>query len=186
MFFGGVAIAAFASQADAAVTVLGTGSARSCYEAAEFGGDDLHDAIAECTVAIDEEALPLAERAATFINRGILRSLNQDPNGALDDYNRGLALRPELGEAYVDRGAVMILFRRYDDALKDIDKGISLGPNKPEIAYYDRAVANEARGDIRGAYEDCKKALEIAPDFTVATEYLAHFKVVVRKRTDGT
>ncbi len=186
ILLGAVAMSALAaSQAEAAVTVLGTGVARACYEAAEFGGN-AHDGIVECTVALDEEALPIDQRAATFVNRGILRSRNDDPNGALDDYNRGLELRPELGEAYVDRGAVMILFQRYEDARADITKGLSLNTNKPEIAYYDRAVADEALGDIRSAYEDCKKAVDLAPDFPEAVNDLAHFKVVIRKRTDGT
>jgi tetratricopeptide (TPR) repeat protein len=186
ILLSGIAMAAFAAlPAEAAVTVLGNGIARACYEAAEFGGDE-HDGIAECSLALDEAAIPITERAATFINRGILRSRNSDPEGALDDYNHGLELRPNLGEGYVDRGAVMILFQRYADALKDITKGIDLGANKPEIAYYDRAIADEALGDIRGAYEDYKKAVEIAPDFTLATEHLARFKVVIHKRTDGT
>ena len=186
ILLGGIAMAAFAAlPAEAAVTVLGNGIARACYEAAEFGGD-AHDGIAECSLALDEAAIPITERAATFINRGILRSRSSDPDGALDDYNHGLELRPNLGEGYVDRGAVMILFQRYADALKDITKGIDLGANKPEIAYYDRAIADEALGDIRGAYEDYKKAVEIAPDFTLATEHLSRFKVVIHKRTDGT
>jgi len=184
ILFGGAA--AFAvPQAQAAVTVLGNGIAHSCYEAAEFGANP-HDGIVECSFALDESALPINDRAATFINRGILKSRSGDPNGALDDYNRGLEIGPNLGEGYVDRGAVMILFQRYDDALKDIDKGIGIGAKKPEIAYYDRAIADEALGDVRGAYEDYKKAVEIAPDFTLAVDQLARFKVVVHKRTDGT
>ena len=184
LLFGGIAFVA-ASQAQAAVTVLGTGVARSCYEAAEYGGSP-HDGIAECTFALDEAALPIADRAATYINRGILKSRSDDPNGALDDYNRGLAIGPSLGEGYVDRGAVMILFQRYDEALADIDKGLGIGAKKPEIAYYDRAIADEALGNVRGAYEDYKKAVELAPDFTLASDQLARFKVVVRKHTDGT
>jgi tetratricopeptide (TPR) repeat protein len=184
ILFGGLAAIA-APQAQAAVTVLGNGVAQSCYEAAEFGGS-AHDGIAECTLALDEGALTMSDRAATFINRGILKSRNDDPNGALDDYNRGLEIGPNLGEGYVDRGAVMILFQRYDEALKDISKGIGMGAKKPEIAYYDRAIVDEALGDVRGAYEDYKKAVELAPDFTLALDQLARFKVVVRKHTDGT
>jgi tetratricopeptide (TPR) repeat protein len=186
ILFGGIAMAALAApQAQAAVTVLGNGIGQSCYEAAEFGGS-AHDGIAECSLALDESAMPISDRAATFINRGILKSRNDDPNGALDDYNRGLAIGPNLGEGYVDRGAVMILFQRYDEALKDIDKGIGMGAKKPEIAYYDRAIVDEALGNVRGAYEDYKKAVELAPDFTLAADQLSRFKVVMRKRTDGT
>jgi|HubBroStandDraft_6_1064221.scaffolds.fasta_scaffold395064_2 tetratricopeptide (TPR) repeat protein len=168
-----------ASQTHAAVTVLGTGLARSCFEYAEFGGDT-GDGIDACTNAIEETALRVKDRAATFINRGILKSRTEDPAGALADYDRGIALDGDLGEAYVDRGAVMIVMRRYEDALTDIDKGIALGSNRLQIAYYDRAIVQEALGNIRAAYQDYKKATEIQPDFTLALEQLARFRVVHR------
>ena len=79
----------------------------------------------------------------------------------------------------------MIVLRRYDDALADIDKGISLGSNRLEIAYYDRAIVQEALGNIRAAYQDYKKATEIKPDFTLALEQLARFRVV-HKTPEGT
>jgi len=159
-----------APQAQAAITVIGNGLARNCYEEAEFGGDTAA-AIETCTNALELSALAVNERAATYINRGILKSRYDDPN---------------LGEGYVDRGAVQILFQHYDEALKDINTGIGMGPKKPEIAYYDRAIVDEALGNVRGAYEDYKKAVEIAPDFELAAQELTRFKVVVQKHTDGT
>jgi tetratricopeptide (TPR) repeat protein len=83
-----------------------------------------------------------------------------------------------LAEGYVDRGAVMIVLRRYDDAVTEIDKGISLGAARLQIAYYDRGIADEALGNIRAAYEDYKKATEIQPDFRLAQDELARFRVV--------
>ena len=74
------------------------------------------------------------------------------------------------------------MLKRYKEALVDINKGIALGAKRPHIAYYDRAIADEALGDIRGAYEDYKKAVELEPDFALATEQLPRFKVV-RKPT---
>jgi tetratricopeptide (TPR) repeat protein len=82
------------------------------------------------------------------------------------------------GEGYVDRGATYIALQRYQDALNDINKGLELGAKKPHIAYYDRAIAQEALGNIRAAYQDYKKAVEIEPDFALATEQLSRFKVV--------
>ena len=153
-------------------------------EAAEFGGSP-KDGIETCSYAIDKEPLSIRDRAATFINRGILRSRATDPNGALGDYNAGLALDASLAEGYIDRGATYIVLQKYDVALQDINKGIDMGARKPQIAYYDRAIVNEALGNIRGAYEDYKKAVELEPDFALASEQLTRFKVV-RKRSDGT
>ena len=187
-YVAGIALATFAAMAatgsPAAVTVLGNGLARSCFEYAEFGGNP-KDGIEACTNAIDQTVLPVKDRAATYINRGILESRTEDTTSALADYDQGLSLDGDLGEGYVDRGAAMIVLRRYDDALADIDKGITLGSNRLQIAYYDRAIVQEALGNIRGAYEDYKKAAEIQPDFALALEQLARFRVV-HKSADGT
>ena len=172
-----------ATQAHSAVTVLGNGVARSCFEYAEFGGDP-QNGIQSCTFAIDQTPLSVRDLAATYINRGILRSRTEDTEGAMADYNKGLKLNADLGEGYVDRGAVWIVLHRYDEALADINKGISLNANRLQIAYYDRAIVEEAVGNLRGAYEDYRKATEIQPDFTLAQQQLARFKVV--RRTDGT
>ena len=172
-----------ASGAWAAVRVLGNGAAHSCFEFAEFGGNTT-DGVSTCDFALEQTTMSVKDRAATFVNRGILRGRKNESEGALADYNQGIALNPGLGEAYVDRGAVMLVLKRYDDALADFDKGITLGANRPEIAYYDRAIVDEALGNIRAAYQDYKKAAEIQPDFTLATEQLARFRVV--RKSDGT
>jgi tetratricopeptide (TPR) repeat protein len=173
-----------ASGGQAAVTVLGNGVAHSCFEFAEFGGNT-KDGVSTCDFALEQTTLSVRDRAATFINRGILRARANDTQGALADYDQGLEMNATLGEGFVDRGAIMIVLRRYDDALADIDKGIALGANRPQIAYYDRGIADEALGNIRAAYEDYKKAAEIQPDFTLATDQLARFRVV-RHASDGT
>jgi len=176
--------AALASSADAAVSVLNGTLAHSCFEAAEFGSDGSTEDVRLCSRALEETALSAHDRAATLINLGIVRGRNNDTEGALDSYNKGLAIDPSLGEGYVDRGAIQILRKQYKEAVADITKGLELNANRPEIAYYDRAIANEALGNIRDAYIDYKKAVEIRPDFALATEQLARFKVV-RRRTDG-
>jgi tetratricopeptide (TPR) repeat protein len=186
-YFGFIAVSAAACLAAsgtwAAVTVLGNGAAHSCYQYAEFGGSS-SDSVTTCDFALEQTTLAVKDRAATFVNRGILRARRNEPENALADYDHGIALNPSLGEAYVDRGAIMIVLKRYDDALADLDKGISLGANLPQIAYYDRAIVDEALGNIRAAYEDYKKAAEIQPDFILATDKLARFRVV--RKSDGT
>lgn len=171
-------------QSNAAVTVLGNNSlAQSCYHAADVGGDP-KTGIDTCTTALETQPLAVKDRAATLVNRGIMRAELADTHGALADYDQGITINPAQGEAYVDRGATLIALKRWSDALADISKGISLGAKRPYIAYYDRAIADEALGDIRAAYEDYKKAAELEPGFTLATEQLSRFHVV--RKTDGT
>src|SRR6185312_5324979 len=163
----GVACVALAvSGADAAVTVLGPGPAQECYNFAENGGD-LHEGITRCSFAL-ESTLSVPDRAATFVNRGVIRLGLHQNEQALADINSGLALDPSSGDALIDRGAAAMALGRYDEALQDLNKGIALNPHRPHIAYYDRAIIDERNGDIRAAYNDYKKALELEPDFTPA------------------
>lgn len=180
-----IGIASFASSAAiAAITVLGGGLGKTCYDSAEYGGDP-RAGIKSCTDALDQTALSLRDRAATLINRGILHSRIDETQLAIEDYDQGLSVDPTLAEGYIDRGAAMIVMHRYTAALEDIDKGISLNANRLQIAYYDRGIVDEALGNVKAAYEDYKKAAEIAPDFALANAQLARFKVV-HHHDDGT
>ena len=184
MITAAFAATSFGSHAMGAVTVLGNGLGASCYQAAEFGIDP-KTSIRTCTLAIEQEPLSLSDRAATYVNRGILRSQVGDQDGALSDYNQGIGLDANHGEGYIDRGATYIVLQRYDDALNDLNKGIAMGAHKPHIAYYDRAIVDEAMGNVRAAYQDYKKAVELQPDFALASEQLTRFKVV-RKEAGAT
>src|SRR5579871_4934880 len=169
---GLLVLASLPNSAEAAISVIGPGPAETCYDAAE-NGRDASDYIIYCT----------HDRAATYINRGVLKLSLSMTNDALADFDAGLALDPALGEGYIDRGASLIAKRRFADAIESIDKGLSLGAKHPNIAYYDRAIADEALGDIQGAYKDYRQALELAPDFALASEELKRFKVV--KKNEG-
>ncbi len=177
-----VAAALTPQAANAAVTVFGSGPAELCYQGAENGGQ-ASDYIAYCNEAI-ASVLTTRDRAATYINRGVLKLSLAESNSALDDFNTGLTTDDSLGEGYVDRGAALIALKRYGDAIKDIDKGLSLGAKQPAIAYYDRAMADEALGNIPAAYSDYQQSIAAQPDFTRASDELKRFKVV--KKSDGT
>jgi tetratricopeptide (TPR) repeat protein len=140
------------------------------------------EGIDKCNSALNMIMSP-RDRAATFVNRGVLRlALHQDDR-ALADIDSGIAIAPDLADAFVDRGAVSIALGRYPQALEDLNRGIALGPHRPQVAYYDRAIIYEQQGDIRAAYNDYKRALDIAPDFEPAAKELKRFRVV--HKADG-
>lgn len=163
--------------ARAAVSVLGLGDAARCYKAAEFA-DDARIGLTACEAALKDTALPLSDRAATFVNRGILKSLTGDLQSAIADYEASLRLDENLAEAYVNRGNALNSLKRYTEALADLTRAIELGAHRPAIAYYDRALVKEALGNLRGAYDDFRKALELEPDFKLADTQLQRFKLV--------
>ena len=169
------------SGAQAAETVIGGGVAQSCYEGADKGLSP-HDYIPLCNMALTSILTP-RDRAATLVNRGILKLANKDARGSFADFNAGLSIRSDMAEGYVDRGASLIMMKRYDEALAEITKGIAMNAKRPQLAYYDRGLANEALGNVQAAYEDYKQAQLIDPYFEEPGNELKRFHVTVKTGT---
>jgi len=165
-----------AAPAMAAVTVLGSGPAQTCYDIAENGGD-YAEGISQCTNALDDMTLSVRDRAATFVNRGVLHLGRHELAAGFKDIDSGIALDPMLADGYIDRGAASIALGHYDDALADLNKGITLGPTRPYVAYYDRAIVERHNDDVRSAYYDLRKALELKPDFDLALKEIKDYHV---------
>ncbi len=168
------------SAAQATVSVVGDGPARVCFQLATYSHAD-ESALKVCKDALDSD-LSKRDRAATLINRGVIEMGLDRMQSAQDDFNKGIAMMPEMGEGYLNRGAAFIGQKRFAEALEDINTGLKLGVSRPEIGYYDRAIANEALGNVKAAYDDYRQALSIEPRFIRASEQLRRFKVV----NDGT
>jgi tetratricopeptide (TPR) repeat protein len=168
---------AWASSADAgAVTVIGGGMARECSQAALNGESEArYEAL--CTQALESELMSLRDRAGTYVNRGILKLRRKEFASAQYDFNRAIETKPDLGEAYVNRGAAAVGSKRYADGLADLNKALELGVEEPEKAYYNRALAFEGLDDLKAAYFDYKKAVELKPDWDMPQKELARFTV---------
>jgi tetratricopeptide (TPR) repeat protein len=162
--------------AHAASTVIGPGPARACYEAANSGRADL-PALLDCDTAISSPELNARDRAATVVNRGVIHLLRRDTANALKDFDRAIAWRPDLGEAYVNRGAALILQGDFQGAVTSINRGIELGAEDPHEAYFNRAIAHEKLDDMRAAYADYRRAIELKPDWALPQQELARFTV---------
>lgn len=160
------------AEAQSAETVLTNTATQTCFDAARFQSA-ARPGVDACTAALDSDALSREDRAATLINRGILKMRLSDSLGAISDFNAGLALSPGLADAYVDRGALLIQIKRYSDAMQDLSKGITLGSQKANVAYYDRGLVRERTGDLAGACDDYRHALVLQPDFVLARNQLA-------------
>src|SRR5262249_30988244 len=99
--FAGVALAALSlafapNAASAGGTASGSAPAQVCDEGAENGGDP-GEYIAYCNQAL-HSYLSTRDRAATYVNRGVLRLDLNEANLALGDFDAGLGLDPSLGE----------------------------------------------------------------------------------------
>jgi tetratricopeptide (TPR) repeat protein len=163
--------------AQATVAVIGDGQAKVCFRLATYAKPE-ESALKICREALAQDDLSKRDRAATFVNRGVIEMGLKRMAEAQDDFNKGIALMPDLGEGYLNRGAAFIGQGRFAEALADLDTGLKLGVSRPEIGYYDRGIANEALGNVKAAYEDYRQALAIEPRFERASEQLKRFKVV--------
>ena len=165
-----------AGGARASVTVIGGGLAEACSKAALTGKSEIRfERI--CTQAIETEMLSARDRAGTLVNRGVLKLRRADFKGATQDFNVAVALQPAMGEAYVNRGAAAIGEHRYAESLPDLNKAIALGVEEPAKAYYNRALAYEGMDDVKSAYFDYQKAVELSPNWDAPKNELQRFHV---------
>jgi tetratricopeptide (TPR) repeat protein len=172
----GAAVAAlFAGSASAAVSVLGEGNPQIC-SAAALAGDSTDEDITACTSAL-LEVTAVRDIAGTHVNRGVLYLRRKAYDAARKDFDTAEKLDPTMGEAVVNRGASLLAQRRYMEALTELDRGLALNPEEPEKVYYNRALANEGLDDMKAAYFDYMKALELAPDWEAPRKELARFTV---------
>jgi tetratricopeptide (TPR) repeat protein len=168
---------ALAPAAAAQVTVIGGGLAKDCYEAAKFGLLREADAETLCSRALEQEALNISNRAATFTNRGVLRMRQGKLDAALSDYASSKRISPNSGPTWLNEGAAYILKQDYNAALVSLDRAIELESLDLYAAYYNRALARERTGDVEGAYFDFVKSKELNPDYLPTDDQLARFTV---------
>jgi len=162
-----------ATSANAVVLVVGGGAGAQCYATAEYG--DPYKAFDICSRALSDQEMSVRDRAATYINRSVVRLRVHDWSGALGDVDLAITRVSGIGEAFVNRGAALINLGRTQEALTDLNRAITIGLDKVHLAYYNRGLAKEKMNDTRGAYADYRKALDLDPTFTMAADELKRF-----------
>lgn len=176
----GLAGVAAMTPAMAGTFSIGNSSARDCWQAAEAGDYD-RNAIYHCNLALENEGLDSANRAATLVNRGILHMRNRNYAQAERDFARAMAIDGANPEAYLNM-AISHLRQNENDTsvLPWIEKAIALNTKEQALAYYSRAILHERNGNIRQAYHDYRRAHELAPDWDEPAEDLKRYQIVRR------
>lgn len=166
------------------IVVLGSGEdARRCSQAAEIAATvriASDDDLKHCDLALDLAALGPEDRAGTLVNRGILQSVLGDNRAAVADYDRALALRPGLPEAYVGRGNVRFIERDIPGAIAEYDRALALGTSRRHVVLLNRGMALEAKADLDAAERDYREALELSPGWPPAQSRLD--RVLARRK----
>lgn len=165
-----------AEMAQASTIVMGTGYAHDCAIRVINGLSDV-ETLEVCTTSLSDDPLTKSDRAKTLVNRGVLLLRRNRVADAIADLDKAEKVGPEVAEIYVNRGVALIRQRQYAEAVPQLDRGIAMGADEPEKAYYDRGIAKEESGDIRGAYFDYVKASELKPNWDAPKKELTRFSV---------
>ena len=176
----GILLAGCAAPAAASVTVIGSSDARLCFEAADSPLLPHARDLQRCNEALNAGALSTYETVATHVNRGILRLRRGLVDAAITDFDAAMALDPNQPEAYLNKGAALIQRQNPSEAAQLFTVALQHNTQRPAVAHYGRAVANEALGNVREAYADYRAASELAPNWAAPREDLQRFRVVQR------
>jgi S1-C subfamily serine protease/lipoprotein NlpI len=97
-----------------------------------------------------------------FIRAGS-KSQKGDYHGAIDDYNRALALNPQFGEVYFRRGIARSLIKDWQGAEVDYTQAIALKPGYAE-AYLQRGSIRNTLNNWSGARSDFNVVVALKPN----------------------
>lgn len=172
------ALTAFAVPAGAAVTVLGSTSARLCFEAADARLAPSRDSLGRCDEALTQENLSDYDKVATYVNRGILKLRMGNYDLAIGDFDMALSRDPNQAEAYLNKGVALLRKPEgWAQAVPLFDAALAKNTRRPALAYYGRGVANELAGHVKEAYFDYREASRIEPKWHDPQAELARFTV---------
>jgi tetratricopeptide (TPR) repeat protein len=98
--------------------------------------------------------------AFAFDNRGLLKYIQGNYEGAIDDFTMAIALEPKFSLPYKHRGYAKYDLQDYQGAIDDYTKAIKYNRKSAEI-YRERALAKEQSGDEDGAMDDYRRAAKL-------------------------
>ncbi len=155
-----------------------------------------------CTLAI-QEASEVANRAASYNNRGVLHFAATNYDDALADFTEAVHLDDTLTFAHINRGNIFNLRGQWAQAISAFDRAIELSiQSRPgrvretiessasrqasearavrELAraHFSRGIAHENLEQLREAYLDYLRASELAPEWEEPRRELERFEVV--------
>ena len=130
-----------------------------------------------CDQAVDRAKAMHDDLAAAYINRGVIHLALQQYDAALADSDAALRVNANIPQAHINRGIALNAEKRNKEAGQAFTDALALNPAHAEIVYFDRAMAREDSGDMKGAYLDYRKAAQLAPTWDTPKQQLARFNV---------
>ena len=88
-----------------------------------------------------------------------------DREGALQDYNEAIRLKPDYAERLLQPGLMCAAPKAtWRARCRITTRPSALSPTMP-IAFNNRGIARRAKGDLEGALQDYNEAIRLKPDY---------------------
>lgn len=114
--------------------------------------------------------------AEIWAKLGLEQAKAGDLVGAVDSWDRALALKPDYHQVWYNRGKALVRLDRWEEAIASHDKALEF-KSDDYLAWNNRAEALGKLGRWQEAIVSCEKALEIQSDYYLAWYNKATFLV---------
>ena len=172
-----------------AMTLLGGSTqGHQCFTTAKMIAEGNFRKLADsepCTIALKEEAMSRRDRAATFLNRGLIRAANSDFEGAHDDYDEAIKVNPDIEAiVHINRGNSYYMQQQYQFALESYSTAIEMDVKQMHVAVHNQAMVYEKLGDLEAAEAGFMKALEMVQGWETAQRRLDRVREKIREKKE--
>jgi tetratricopeptide (TPR) repeat protein len=91
-------------------------------------------------------------------------NVNHKDSGAIEDFDKALALRPNYFEAFKSRGIAYASKKEYDKSIESFESALAINNSDAET-FYLKGNAQYFKGDNKQAIESYSRAIEKEPKF---------------------
>ena len=108
----------------------------------------------------EEETLSSKEKAAKFMQMGLIELKNENYPQAIENFTQVINLSPDNAMAYINRGQAYIELNQADEAMVDLKRAVIYDPLNPSL-YYWRAMAWKLMDSPINMVSDLKLSCEL-------------------------
>lgn len=148
------------------------------YQALGYSGLGLNEKAIEVNSRIISNYKNYNNMYLVHYNNGVYYNKLNNPEIAIEEYSKAIALKPDYAIAYNNKGDLLIKQNKFDEALPLFEKAISLDPATP-YPYYNLSYIYADRNEKELMMKNLKKAIELNPKYitnAITEEVFKKFK----------